>query len=139
MANRSLCVAFTVGLVALVSIGIACLGCNTATDTESPLASIPLADVLTNGRPTLAEFGWKTCIPCKKMKPILEELAAEYEDQLDVVIVEVYEHRDLTQQYGITLIPTQIIFDGTGVEAARHVGFWPKEDIIAQLENMDLL
>lgn len=139
MANRSLYRAFTVGLVALMSIGVACLGCNTATDTESPLASIPLADVLTNGRPTLAEFGWKTCIPCKKMKPVLEELAAEYGDQLDVVIVEVYEHSDLTQQYGITLIPTQIIFDGTGVEATRHIGFWPKEEIIAQLENMGLL
>jgi thioredoxin 1 len=103
------------------------------------LASIPLADVLTNGRPTLAEFGWKTCIPCKKMKPILEELALEYGAELDVVIVEVYEHSDLTEQYGITLIPTQIIFDGTGVEATRHIGFWPKEEIIAQLENMGLL
>ena len=32
-----------------------------------------------------------TCIPCKQMKPILEQLAADYKDKLNVPIVEVYE------------------------------------------------
>lgn len=102
------------------------------------LASIPLGQALASGKPTIAEFGSSTCIPCKQMKPILEKLAAEYEGKLNVVIVEVYDQRELTQQYGIMAIPTQIVFDSSGKEITRHVGFWAKEDIIIQLKEMGI-
>ena len=102
------------------------------------LASVPLGQALANGKPTIAEFGASTCIPCKQMKPILEKLAAEYQDKLNVVIVEVYEQRELTQQYGIMAIPTQIVFDSNGKEITRHMGLWPREDIITQLKNMGI-
>ena len=101
---------------------------------QPDLTSIPLEQALSSGKPTLAEFGSNTCIPCKQMKPILEELAIEYEDKLNVVIVEVYEHRDLANQYQIMAIPTQIFFDSSGKETTRHMGFWPKEEIITQLK-----
>jgi FKBP-type peptidyl-prolyl cis-trans isomerase 2 len=104
--------------------------------TDSGLTSVPLEQALSNGKPTLAEFGSSTCIPCKQMKPILEELAVEYEGKLNVVIVEVYEQRSLTQQYGIMAIPTQIVFDSNGKEVTRHMGLWPREEIIAQLKKM---
>ena len=102
------------------------------------LASVPLGQVLTNGKPTIAEFGSSTCIPCKQMKPILEKLAVEYQGKLNVVIVEVYEQRTLTQQYGIMAIPTQIVFDSSGKEVTRHTGLWPREEIIAQLKKMGI-
>jgi len=102
------------------------------------LASIPLGQALSSGKPTIAEFGSSTCIPCKQMKPILEKLAAEYEGKLNVVIVEVYEQRELTQQYGIMAIPTQIIFNSSGKEVTRHMGLWPREDIIAQLKEIGI-
>ena len=102
------------------------------------LASIPLGQALASGKPTIAEFGSSTCIPCKQMKPILEELAVEYEGKLNVVIVEVYEQKELTQQYSILAIPTQIVFDSSGQEVTRHVGFWAEEDIIAQLKEMGI-
>lgn len=107
-------------------------------DPSSYLASIPLAEVLGNGKPTLAEFGWRDCIPCKQMKPILEELAVEYEGRVNVLIVEVYEHLDLTRQYGIMAIPSQIVFEGSGREVKRHVGVWFKDDIVAQLKKMGI-
>jgi thioredoxin 1 len=91
-----------------------------------------------SGKPTLAEFGWRTCIPCKQMKPILEELAVEYQDKLNVVIVEVYEHEEMTRQYGIMAIPTQIIFDRNGKELTRHIGFWAKKEIVTQLKKMSI-
>jgi thioredoxin 1 len=72
------------------------------------------------------------------MKPILEELAGEYEGKLNVIIVEVDDHMDQVRQYGIMAIPTQIFFDGSGKEVARHIGFFPKEDIIAQLNKMGI-
>jgi len=147
MANKTSALALTI-FVALLLVTAACSGCNT-TANQSPthiqntgdppdLASIPLTQVLGNGKSTLAEFGWRNCVPCKAMKPILEELAMEYKDKLNVVIVEVYEHKDLTNQYGIMTIPTQIFFDSSGKEITRHIGFWSKEEIIAQLKKMGI-
>jgi len=72
------------------------------------------------------------------MKPILEELALEYQGRLNVSIVSVDEYRDLTNQYKIMAIPTQIFFDNSGKEIKRHVGFWPREEIIAQLQKMGI-
>ena len=72
------------------------------------------------------------------MKPILEELAVEYKDKLNVVIVEVYEQMELTRFNRIMAIPTQIVFDSSGKEITRHVGLWPKEQIIAQLKKMGI-
>lgn len=102
------------------------------------LTSIPLEQALSSGLPTIAEFGRGVCVPCKQMKPILEELAMEYKGKLNVVIVEVDDHMDQTRQYGIVAIPTQIFFDSSGNEVISHVGFLPKEEIITQLENMGI-
>jgi len=102
------------------------------------LTSISLEQALSSGKPTLAEFGRGTCIPCKEMKPILENLAVEYQDRLNVSIVSVDEYRDLTNYYRIMAIPTQIFFDSSGKEITRHIGFWPKEEIIAQLQKMEI-
>lgn len=110
-------------------------------ESQSPgtdLASNGLGQALASGKPTLAEFGSSSCVPCKQMKPLLEELKTEYEGRLIVVIVEVYEQRELTQQYSIMAIPTQIVFDSNGQEVTRHMGFWSKEDIIAQLKKMGI-
>jgi len=96
----------------------------------------PLVQALSNGKPTLTEFGSSTCIPCKQMKPILDELAIEYEGKVNVVIIEVYEQMALTRQHSIMAIPTQIIFDSNGKEITRHMGFWAKKDIISQLNKM---
>lgn len=90
-------------------------GCAKASDsiasTSQPQANvtaITLPQALTNGRPTLAEFGRGTCVPCKEMAPIWENLAIEYQDILNVSLVNVDDFRDLTNYYRIMTIPTQI-------------------------------
>ncbi|MFC2010358.1 thioredoxin family protein [Chloroflexota bacterium] len=113
----------------LASFIVLLSGCGEDTD----LTSTSLKQAVSNGRPTLAEFGRGICIPCKEMKPILEELSVEYKGELNVVIVEVDDNVDLTRQFGIMMIPTQIFFDYDGKEVFRHVGFYPKQDIITQL------
>ncbi len=102
------------------------------------LTSITLKQALSNGKPTLAEFGRGTCIPCKEMKPILENLGVEYQDRLNVSIVSVDEYGSLTNYYRVMAIPTQIGFDSTGKEVFRHVGFWPKDQIVAQLSKLGI-
>ena len=104
----------------------------------SDLTLIPLHEALSSGKPTLAEFGASTCVPCKQMKPILEQLAIDYEGKLNIVIIEVYEQMELARQHGIMAIPTQIVFGSSGQEVTRHMGLWPREEIIAQLEEMGI-
>jgi len=114
------------------------IGVSQSDTTESGLTSMPLEQALENGLPTIADFGRGTCIPCKQMKPILEDLAKEYEGKVNVLIISVDEHRDLTTQYGIMAIPTQIFLDSKGQEVTRHMGFFAKDDIIAQLLEMGI-
>jgi peptidylprolyl isomerase len=106
--------------------------------STSTFTTIKLQEAFTTGKPTLAEFGSGTCIPCKQMKPILEKLSKEYGSKLNVVIVEVYEQRALTQQHEIMAIPTQILFDVNGKEITRHVGFWSREQILTQLNKIGI-
>jgi len=113
-------------------------------DTSSPPANldieaIELNDVLGNGLPTLADFGSSGCAPCDRMKVILDDLAVEYWGKLNVLIVNVYDHKALTSQYKITTIPTQIVFDAEGNALGRHIGVWYKEDIVAQLQQLGLI
>ena len=121
-------------LLMLICFSLLLPGCGENTD----LTSISLEQAISNGKPTLAEFGRGVCIPCKEMKPILEELSVEYKGELNVVIVEIDDNVDLTRQFGIMMIPTQIFLDSGGEEVFRHIGFYPKEEIIAQLEKMGI-
>ena len=111
-------------------------GCQKTQDPE--LTTMSLFTALSNGNATLAEFGSSICIPCKEMKPILEDLANLYKDRLNVVIVDVYEQEALTQTYEILGIPTQVIFDTGGKEVTRHVGAWSISSILTQLKGLGL-
>ncbi|MDD5287887.1 MAG: thioredoxin family protein [Dehalococcoidales bacterium] len=97
-----------------------------------------LGAVIKSGVPVIAEFGRGTCIPCKEMKPILENLAVECKGKLYVAIISVDEYYNLAVQSKIMAIPTQIFYDGNGKEVARHIGFWPKEEIVTQLKKMGI-
>jgi thioredoxin 1 len=88
--------------------------------------------------PKLLDFGAGTCIPCKKMAPILQDLAEEYEGRVVIKIIEVYQERELTRVNGIRLIPTQIFFDAKNKEVYRHVGFMDKEQIKKVFEKMGI-
>ena len=79
--------------------------------------------------PKLLDFGAGTCIPCKKMAPILQELEKEYKGRVVIKVIEVYQEQKLTRINGIRLIPTQIFFDSKNQEVYRHVGFMDKEQI----------
>ena len=61
----------------------------------------PLDDALKRDRPVLADFGRGICIPCKQMKPLLEELAIEYEGKISILIIEIDEYPALTERHYI--------------------------------------
>jgi len=82
--------------------------------------------------PRLLELGSVSCIPCKAMKPILDELEVEYKGSMAVEFIDVWKDESAGKKYGIKSIPTQIFFDADGKELFRHVGFFSKEAILAK-------
>lgn len=86
--------------------------------------------------PRIVEIGSISCVPCKMMAPILEELRKEYAGALRVDFIDVYQDRSAGPLYRIRVIPTQIFFDSSGKEIFRHEGFFPKEQILAKWKEL---
>lgn len=102
-------------------------------------AQNPLDEALTSGKPVLADFGQGTCIPCRMMKPFLDELMVELRDQVHVLYLDTRQYGDQAMKYGVRVIPTQIFFDATGRERYRHQGFMSKADIQRKLKELGML
>lgn len=86
--------------------------------------------------PKMVDLGAGKCIPCKMMKPILDDLKANYADRFTTVFIDVWENPDEGKKYGIEMIPTQIFYDAEGKERFRHVGFFGKEDILGKWKEL---
>ncbi len=84
---------------------------------------------------TFLELGADRCIPCKKMQPIMKEIAAMFPDRVQVVFCDVWKDPAPAEKYKIQLIPTQVFLDQKGKEIARHVGLFPKEEILDLLKK----
>ncbi len=95
---------------------------------EQPASARPL--------PRLVDLGSTTCVPCKMMAPILEELSREYQGRLVVEVIDVRASRSAAELYGIRVIPTQIFFDAAGKERFRHEGFMDRDAILAKWKEL---
>lgn len=84
---------------------------------------------------TFLELGADRCIPCKKMQPIMKEIAAMFPDRVQVVFYDVWKDPKPGEKYRVQLIPTQVFLDQQGREIARHVGLFPKEEILELLKK----
>ena len=124
-----------VGAVVVLKHGGARSCCPTAIPNEVPAADGEKESV-TTGLPQLVELGSTTCVPCKMMKPIIEELTAEYAGKLEVVFVDVHRQSALADTFGIRVIPTQVFLDASGKELFRHEGFFPKEEILTKWKEL---
>lgn len=113
----------------------------TAVTAHAELPSAPAALVnqtLVSGRPTVIDLGARTCIPCKKMAPILEGLSRDYKGKANVLFIDVREDSAAGDRFKVRMIPTQIFFDAKGKEVKRHIGFMDKADILKELKAAGL-
>ena len=85
--------------------------------------------------PKMWDFGSTNCIPCKTMKGILDPMIVDYKGKVDVRIINVYEDKELTNKYGISVIPTQVFIDTTGKVLFRHIGVYPRDSIEAKFRE----
>ena len=86
--------------------------------------------------PKLIDLGADKCIPCKMMKPILDDLKVNYATTFTTEFIDVWEDAEAGKTYAINLIPTQIFFGADGKELYRHEGFFSKEDILAKWKEL---
>lgn len=90
-------------------------------------------DVLESELPVLVDFTAAWCPPCRAMKPVLSELAAERGD-LRVAQLDVDEHQRAAAEYGVLSMPTFILFRG-GQPVLRLVGARPKARLARELDE----
>jgi thioredoxin 1 len=97
-----------------------------------------LSQILTSKKWTVIEFGGPTCVPCVKMQPILAELQQTFGTRAQIRNFYVTEHPREAQAHKIMVMPTQVVFDPSGKEVTRHIGYWPKDEFLAALAKAGL-
>ncbi len=85
-------------------------------------------DEIDTDKVVLVDFYATWCGPCKKLSPILEEVATEH-DEIKLIKVDVDQNPNLSQQFSITAMPTLVVIRN-GEEVDRSVGLVSKQKVI---------
>lgn len=92
------------------------------------------SEVINSKVPVLVDFWAEWCGPCKRIAPVIEEIAKEYEDKLKVVKINVDEGKQTAAQFGIMSIPTLMLFK-SGKIAKQLVGVVAKAELKAMIDR----
>ncbi len=93
------------------------------------------AEVLASAGAVLVDFSAAWCGPCKKLEPIVHEIAAEYGDRLKVVKVDIDQAPGVAAKFGVLSIPTLMIFHGGKVKD-QYVGVLSKRALADRVDKV---
>ncbi|NLF31471.1 MAG: thioredoxin [Planctomycetes bacterium] len=91
-------------------------------------------EVIQSDQPVLVDFWAEWCMPCKMLAPTIDELADEYAGRAKVGKVDTDENRDVAVKFGISAIPTVMVF-ANGELVKRMVGMQTKKDLKKVLDD----
>jgi thioredoxin 1 len=90
-------------------------------------------EVLHSDKPVVVDFWAEWCGPCRQVAPVLEQIAQEHSDKIDVVKLNIDENPQTAAAYRITSIPTMAVYKG-GEVVKTIIGAKPKPMILKDLE-----
>ncbi|MEE9211634.1 MAG: thioredoxin [Phycisphaeraceae bacterium] len=93
------------------------------------------AEVLKADLPVLVDFWAEWCMPCKMIASTIEELAKEFNGKIKVGKLDTDANRDVSVKFGITAIPTIILFEG-GEVVKKFVGVTSKSEFASELQKL---
>ena len=93
------------------------------------------AEFLEAGMPFVIDFSATWCGPCKKIAPIIDELADEYEGKVVIGKCDVDDNDELTSRFGIRNVPT-VLFIKNGEVVDKHVGAAPQSEFVNKIEGL---
>ena len=106
--------------------------------THATEPKINLQALMTQRMPVLLEFGRGWCIPCKYMKPILDDMNRAYYGKALVMTVDMDANKDLVRDFRIRMMPTQVFLLPDGKEFFRNEGTLEREQIAMVFSKMGI-
>ena len=91
--------------------------------------------ILAESKPLVIDFWAEWCGPCRTIAPIVEELAEEYADRVNIGKCDVDSSDDVVAIYRVRNIPT-LVFVKDGQVVDKHVGAITRSDLVAKIEAM---
>jgi len=90
------------------------------------------SEVLASSKPVMVDFWAEWCGPCRAVSPILDQIATEHADKIEIVKLNVDENPNTAMEFNITSIPTMKVFKA-GEVVKTVVGAKPKPALEAEL------
>jgi len=82
----------------------------------------------------ILDFGAAWCGPCKKIHPIIQEIAEEYSDKLITARIDIGDNPGIGQRFNIISVP-QVIILKNGIEEERIIGVLPKSKMVSRISK----